>query len=254
MKFNPFLFSVIFLLGMIGACSKSSTNNTTKACDACEGILAPAKYDNSEKGVYKGVTLNGTGIGHFKFNYLNDSPNTYLILKFTRVGNYPVLNDSLVVVPPINNSAGISQFKLLGAASSNQANMTTFPNNSSLSDFTLSGSIGTGAKPQTSMMKETSTEEVKIYEGTMTINGSTGEAGKVGFVIRGSKIEGIITSATNGLRESFYNGTITNNSFKFTFSGNNSAYEGTITNDKDISGSITLNGAAYGNFTAARSY
>lgn len=256
MRKSTFYFLSIFIAFGLFSCSKSTTTTTTKACADCEGILANAGLDSSQKGVYKGIAVSGEGIGHFKFFYENGNSNTYLILKFTR-NKYPVLNDSLTPTTSITfNPNSITQFTLLGSVAKNTASLATPPAYSSLSDFTLSGGIGTGAKPQTSMMKETTNGEVKIYEGTMTLNSSTGEAGKIGFVVKGNKITGIIANSMNSLRESFYDGTIgSDNKFSFSFSGNNSTYAGSLSADgKDINGTITMGGSSYGAFTATRAF
>jgi hypothetical protein len=87
----------------------------------------------------------------------------------------------------------------------------------------------------------------------MTGVGSPSPNGKVGFVVRGNQIIGVITSSTNAIREHFYNGTLNaNNQFSFSFTGDNSVYSGQLTSPTTISGSFTVQGSPAGTFVAAR--
>ncbi|MBK7958938.1 MAG: hypothetical protein IPK03_13065 [Bacteroidetes bacterium] len=103
------------------------------------------------------------------------------------------------------------------------------------------------------MVKETSTEEVKVFEGTMTLTGTTAEAGKIAFLVKGTTAySGIITSSTNTLRERFSGNDITNG-FKIVYSSTTTVIEGKWL-DNTISGTITIGGSAYGAFSATRSF
>lgn len=246
------LCAIVFTTIAFIGCSKSTTTTPT-SCAECEGILANASEDASQKGCYKGIAVAPEGIGHFKFFYENGNPKTYMILKYTRNG-YPTLIDSLVPTGSIAfNPSGVTNIPILGSVAKNAAYMETPPASSSLTDFTLSGGIGTGPKPQAAMVKETSTEEVKVFEGTMTLTGSTAEAGKIAFLVKGTTAySGIITSATNTLRERFSGNDITNG-FKIVYSSTNTVIEGKLL-DNTISGTITIGGSAYGAFSATRSF
>ncbi len=232
--------------------SSSSSNNINPACTDCEGIQANASVDASQKGVYKGAMLTSQGIGHFRLNYENGNSQTFLMFKYTRNG-YAVLVDSVKPVATIVPSS-VTQFTMNSGSASVLANIATPPAYASVGNFTLSGGIGTGAKPESQMLKETSTEEVKVYEGTVTLTGSTGDNGKVAFVIKGNSLEGLIATS-NGYKESFNHLTIgSDKKFSVTYSGNNSVYAGELVSDNSINGTVTVAGTQIATFVANRSY
>lgn len=242
-------------LSFASSCKKDNTTDPNNAgCSGCENITALAANNNLQSGVYKGLLLNGTGIGHFRTNIKNDDNQFFMVMKFTRDGNYAVLLDSLFPFGTVVVNGGSDIYAdMRGSASQVDFYVNTVGSNVSVGDFDLSGSIGTGPKPQATAMKELSTDQVKVFEGTMQETSASGPNGKVGFVIRGNKIEGIITNSSNTLRERFMNGTIaSDNTFSFSFSGNNSTYSGSLTSATQISGSFTINGTAAGTFTAKR--
>lgn len=241
------------LLSLLGSCGAEEDINANNGCSGCEDIEALSEYDDSNLGVYKGVLLTGTGIGHFRLNLKNGDDRVFILLKYTRESLELV--DSLKVSGNLNIVEGSPiTATMIGAGSKTEIYIANNGTNLNISDFTLSGSIGTGAKPQATMFKELSDEQVKVYEGTMQEATASSTNGKVGFIIRGNAIEGFITSAANSLRESFYDGTLdASGNFSFTFSGNNSVYSGKVTGS-DITGSYTIQGTAAGTFAASRSY
>lgn len=243
-------------ISLVASCKKETTTdpNHDPACSSCETISALATNDDMQSGIYKGLLLNGTGLGHFKVDVKNNGSLFFMVMKFTRDGNYAVLNDSLFTQGTVVVNGGSDIYaNMLGGASQVSFYVNPLGQSVSIGDFTLSGSIGTGPKPQATAMKELSTAQVKVFEGTMQETSASGPNGKVGFVVRGNTIEGIITSSSNALRERFMNGTIAaDNTFSFSFSGNNSVYSGQLTSATQISGSFTINGTAAGTFTATR--
>ncbi len=250
-------FVLLAAISLFSSCKKD--NNTTdpnhdSACSGCEVTTALATNDDMQSGVYKGLLLNGTGVGHFRTNVKNGDNQFFMVMKFTRDGNYAVLLDSLFPFGTVVVNGGSDIYAdMRGSASQVDFYLNPVGQNVSVGDFDLSGSIGTGPKPQATAMKELSTEQVKVFEGTMQETSASGPNGKVGFVVRGNKIEGIITNANNTLRERFMNGTIaSDNTFSFSFSGNNSVYSGQLTSATQISGSFTINGTPAGTFTAKR--
>lgn len=253
----PILLCVLLAtLTIISSCKKDDTGsdpNGDSACTGCEKVVALPENDSLQTGIYKGLLLTGNGVGHFRVNLKNGDNQTFMVMKFTR-DTYPVLNDSLYPVGSLFLNGGSDLFvDFLGGGSRTEFYVNPVGASESIGDFTLSGSIGTGPKPQATVLKERSNEQVKVFEGTMQEATASGPNGKVGFVVRGNRIEGIITSSTNALRERFMNGTLDGSkSFSFSFSGNNSVYTGQMTSDTEISGSYTLNGTAGGTFTAKR--
>lgn len=244
------------VLTVVSSRKKDDTGNDPNgdsACTGCEKIIALTENDSLQTGIYKGLLLTGTGVGHFRVNLKNGDNQTFMVMKFTRE-TYPVLNDSLYPVGSLFLNGGGDLFvDFLGGGSRTDFYVNPLGASESIGDFTLSGGIGTGPKPQATVLKERSSEQVKVFEGTMTDVTASSPNGKVGFVVRGNRIEGILTNATNTLRERFMNGTLDGSkSFSFSFSGNNSVYSGQMTSDTEISGSFTINGAAAGTFTAKR--
>jgi hypothetical protein len=241
---------------LISSCKKASnTDNgiSDPACSGCERTTATAEFDSSGQGVYKGVTLSGTGIGHFRVYLKSGGTESFIKLHFVRE-TYPEFNDTLrysgILQVPANTTI-YPQF--LGSASRTQLRIQDNGQSADCGDYVLSGSIGTGPYPQSSMFKEYSNAQVKVFEGTMTGVGSPSPNGKVGFVVRGNQIIGVITSSTNAIREHFYNGTLNaNNQFSFSFTGNNSVYSGQLTSPTTISGSFTVQGSPAGTFVASR--
>lgn len=253
MKNWTLLAMCVLCLALLMACGTDEDINAGNDCSGCEDIEALSEYDDSNLGVYKGVLLTGTGIGHFRLHLKNGDDRTFMVLKFTRE-NLELI-DSLKVSGTLNSSEGNPiTATMIGTGSRTEIYVTGNGTNVSVSDFTLSGSIGTGAKPQATMFKELSTAQVKVFEGTMQDVSSSSSNGKVGFIVRGTDIEGFITSATNGLRESFYDGTLdAAGNFSFTFSGNNSVYSGNVSGN-EITGSFTIQGSAAGTFEASRAF
>ena len=252
MKFSVSMFLLMVAIS-ITSCKKESSGSPTDdpACNGCEKISAVAANDSTAEGVYKGLLLSGTGVGHFRGSMLNGTGNNFFKMIFTRE-TYPVLNDTLRYAGNLQIGPSFTgNLHFVGSGSSVDIYMVGNTDFSS-GDFTLSGGIGTGPKPQSILFKETSTQQVKVYEGTMTGIGVWG-VGKVGFVVQGNKIEGLITNSNNSLRESFWNGTLdADKKFSFSFTGNNSVYSGQLTDDLNISGSFSIQGAAAGTFTATR--
>lgn len=251
-RFQPFFFLLTAVL-LMASCKKQSTLSPTDdpACSGCEKISAVAANDSTAEGVYKGLLLSGTGVGHFRGTIANGTGNNFFKLIFTRE-TYPVLNDTLRCAGTLQVGPSFTgNLHFVGSGSSVDVYMVGTTDFSS-GDFTLSDGIGTGPKPQSILFKETSTAQVKVFEGTMTGTGTFG-IGKVGFVVQGNKIEGLITNSTNSLRESFWNGTLdADRKFSFSFTGNNSVYTGQLTDDLNISGSFSIQGTAAGTFAATR--
>ncbi len=247
-------FLAVVALTTASSCKKDTTNPDNSSCSTCESVTALATNDDQQSGIYKGLLLNGTGVGHFRTNVKNGDNQFFMVMKFTRDGNYAVLLDSLFPFGTVVVNGGSDIYAdMRGSASQVDFYLNPLGQNVSVGDFDLSGSIGTGPKPQATAMKELSTEQVKVFEGTMQETSASGPNGKVGFVVRGNSIEGIITNSSNTLRERFMNGTIaSDNTFSFSFSGNNSVYSGQLTSATQISGSFTINGTAAGTFTAKR--
>ena len=250
----PVLASALFIITSTSSCKKESTApGSDSACSGCETILAQAANDSTSEGVYKGVVVSGTGIGHLRLNLKAGVDQTFMTLKFTRDG-YDVVNDSLkysgnlVIVP---NSTLYATLR--GSASRIDFNVQQNGMICVSSDVSLSGGIGIGPYPQTSTMKEFSNAQVKVFEGTMTGPDMTTPRGKVGFVVRGSKIEGILTNESNALRARFSDGVLDgNNTFSFSYVGDSSVYSGQLVSATQITGTFTMHGASAGSFKASR--
>lgn len=256
MKLKLLSLSLFVLMLNVSSCKKDDTNtdpNHDPACSTCEVTTALAENNDLQTGIYKGLLLTGTGIGHFRMNVKNGDDQIFMVMKYTRESN-PVLNDSLKPSSSfIPNTGSDINATIIGTASRTTVYLPVNGLNVSVGDFTLSGSIGTGPKPQATALKELSGEQVKVFEGTMQESSASGPNGKVGFVVRGNTIEGILTNSPNTLRESFIHGTVdAGRNFTFSYPGNNSVYTGRFTSDTKIEGSFTINGVAAGTFTASR--
>lgn len=217
MKTQNLLFSLLFASLFFLSCSKSSNSSSSTTPPDLTKATANAQYDKSNFGLYKGIFVGSTG---FVIISVNNDNSLSALLKVD--GTSYNFTSSQTFQP---NTASVINFV-------NGTNSFTFSIAADGSNPTVSNLVFTGhPNAIVSIVKQTSTVSVDIYEGTYTC---PLENGTFNFVIAADKLVG---TALESLGRA-------NHTIAGTVSGN--AITGTITQNATFTATIsgtTISGA-----------
>lgn len=238
-KLLAFLFMGLILI----SCSKddnSSSNNTTPEPLATAPV-AKAENDASSTGVYKGVFVGSTGILSI---YVKNGDNTVkAILKidgktFTFTATGEVVKDQAITGLTFTCPEGHS-FKL---------NVLADGSDYSITDIMVSGHPNASIN----LIKETSTQLVRCYEGTYVETNKPSNTGTFNMIISGTKVKGLArgtssdhitwlygqatTTSIAGTTsdQSYYSGKIEGDNISGTWSNSNQTETGTWTGKRTL--------------------
>jgi hypothetical protein len=173
MKTQNLLFSILVASLFFLACSKSSNSNSNTTPPDLTKATANAQYDKSNFGLYKGVFVGSTGFVIISVN--NDNSLSALLMVD---GTSYHFTSSQTFQP---NTAAVINFV-------NGSNSFTFSIAANGSNPTVSNIVFSGhPNALITIVKQTSTVSVDIYEGTYTC---PLEHGTFNFVIAADKMDG----------------------------------------------------------------
>ncbi len=159
--------SVFILLFMGNSCSKSSDNNTSGSGSNSSGTTAQAAYDNQSGGIYKG-TLTGSS-GYFVVNLQASKP--YMIYQWTDPAS---ASDSLPAASLGNWQSGQALSKTLFTGASGAKiwfSVGATGGNPSIDSVYFPNHQG---PVYAAISKETSSNPVRVYQGTAAPLNSNG--------------------------------------------------------------------------------
>lgn len=226
-----------FLLFLL-SCSKDKEPSNLPISDNPEAKVA---YDNNSFGVYKGVIIGSTGIIKLVINNGDNLVRAYITIdEHTK--------DTLTSTAPFTSGQAITNASFTGRISTMTFSVNANGTNPNIVSITIQGhSNVTGL-----LLKETSTQIVRCYEGTYTGHNSGGDTsdGIFNCATIGSSIIGIVRETATGYTD-VVNGGIAN--------GNITAH-GTVSTGATFSGTIStmeckgtwINGTYSGAWTGVR--
>jgi hypothetical protein len=210
MKTQNLLLSILIASLFFLACSKSSNSSSNTTPPDLTKATANAQYDKSNFGLYKGIFVGSTGFVIISVN--NDNSLSALLKVDGTTYNF---TSSQTFQP---NTASVINFV-------NGSNSFTFIIAADGSNPTVSNLVFSGhPNAIISIVKQTSTVSVDIYEGTYTC---PLEHGTFNFVISANKIVGTALDS-QGQANHAIAGTVSGNSIS-----------GTLTQNATFSGSIS---------------
>ncbi len=220
------LFSIIVIFLTAMGCKKKdkeeeTTVTPTYACTTCKTTPdAVAAYDNSSKGVYKGIIVGSSGTIKFDLGNTDSTLKAYMTIDGV----------SVTLTAVVKWAAGTSYVSAFTGTMNGQDVSITFSVDASGGNPTVTASNIPGHPNATlSVSKETSTNLVKCFEGTAK-NTTTGKSSTFDLLLSTS-----LKRWTARVREEGSTGTAT---VEGTFDGTTLSFD----DGKGASGSSTLSG------------
>ncbi len=208
---SSFLVLILMTIAFLPACNKDNNDNNSLPTTP----EAKAEHDSKSGGVYKGVLIGSSGIVKI---VLQDGVLQVII----------TIDGETRTLATTGLSSWTSGQAITNVTFSNGNWSVQFSVNNDGSNPTLAPNIAGHANMVIAILKESSTQQIKLYEGTFTGNGVTAPANKWNFISNETQLYGIhsynptvatVTGTRNGNNVS---GTTSGGaSFTGTFSGDN---------------------------------
>jgi hypothetical protein len=210
------LLSSLAALLLLSMQSCSKDNSEKQPSNTSE---AKAANDNNSFGLYKGVIVGSTGIIKLVINNGDNLVKAYITIDGST-------KDTLTSTYPFTSSQAITNATFTGRISTMTFSVSANGTNPNIVSITIQGhSNVTGV-----LVKETSTQVAKCYEGTYTGKTSTGaqSSGTFNCVILANSIIGIARESQSGYTD-VVNGTANNGSI---------SAQGTVSTGATFTGTI----------------
>src|SRR5688572_26069303 len=155
------LSATLLLLVFLFSCSK---NNETSNPSTSNNSQAKAAYDNNSFGVYKGVTVGSTGIVKLVINNGDNLVRAYITIdEHTK--------DTLTSTASFTNGQAITNASFIGRISTMMFSVNANGSHPNILNITIQGHSNVIGL----ILKETSTQVVRCYEGTYTGHNTGGD-------------------------------------------------------------------------------
>lgn len=236
MKFKHLPVFLLVVVLVITACSKKESNISNNGLSNTP--TAKAAYDNNSFGIYKGVFVGSSGTVIINVKNENSLTATLKIdgTTYDFTSTQTIQQNQPVSVKFVS---GVNSFTFTSAADGSNPVVTNII-------------IAGHPNAVISVIKETSTAIVKVYEGTYKEIGTGGEQGTFNWEISNGQLKGV-GGDNAGQFTYLFTGTVSNNQINASVAQPFTTISGTISDD-NASGTFSANasGGVGGTWTAQR--